>query len=440
MRSPAAIATLAAVGGFLFGFDTAVINGAVSALAHDFHAGEVVIGLTVSSALIGCAVGAYLAGDIADRYGRTRTMIVAAVIFVLSGLLSGAALGLGDLAVWRFAGGIAIGVASVIAPAYIAEIAPARMRGRLGSLQQLAIVLGIFAALLGDYVLAKIAGGAHAPLAFGLPAWRFMFWTEVLPALVYGVGALVIPESPRWLVAKGRDVEARAVLAAIGEDEDKLEEIRQTVLRDRPARLRDLRGGRLYFAPIVWTGIVLAVLQQLVGINVIFYYSSVLWQSVGFSESDALAVTVFTSITNVVTTLIAIATVDRFGRRPLLLLGSIGMGAALLVMAVVFSRGGDLRPALVAANVFVFFFGFSWGPVVWVLLGEMFNNRMRAKALAVSAAAQWLANFAISTTFPVLAKLGLPFAYGAYAGAAFVSFAFVLVRVRETKGRELEEM
>jgi MFS transporter, SP family, sugar:H+ symporter len=429
---PVAIASLAAVGGFLFGFDTAVINGAVSALAHDFHAGEVAIGFTVSSALVGCAIGAYLAGDIADRYGRTRTMIVAAAIFVGSGILSGAAFGLADLAVWRFAGGIAIGVASVIAPAYIAEIAPARMRGRLGSLQQLAIVLGIFAALLGDYVLARFAGGAHAPLAFGWPAWRFMFWTEVLPALVYGAGALVIPESPRWLVAKGREVEARAILAAIGEDEDKLEEIRRTIERER--------GGPFSFTPIVWTGIVLAVFQQLVGINVIFYYSSVLWQSVGYSESDALAVTVFTSITNVVTTLIAIATVDRFGRRPLLLVGSIGMGFALSVMAIVFSRGGDLRPALVAANVFVFCFGFSWGPVVWVLLGEMFNNRTRAKALAVSAGAQWLANFAVSTTFPVLAKLGLPLAYGLYAAAAFVSFAFVLLRIRETRGRELEEM
>ena len=456
--SPAArsalIAAAAAIGGFLFGFDTAVINGTVAALAQEFHAGEVAIGLTVSAALIGCAVGAYVAGTLADRYGRTRTMAITAAVFVVSGLLSGAAFSLVDLALWRLLGGVAIGAASVIAPAYIAEIAPAKLRGRLGSLQQLAIVTGIFAALLGDYELSRLAGSASLPLAFGLPAWRWMFWTEVLPAVVYGVVAFVIPESPRWLVAQGREEEARSILGALGEDPDsKLPEIRATIERQHVARLSDLRGeGFAGVQRVVWIGLAIAVFQQLVGINVIFYYSSVLWQSVGFSEHDALLVTVITSVTNIVTTFIAIASVDRLGRRPLLLVGSVGMAVSLGIMALLFARagvdpsGGVLLDrasgvrALIAANVFVFCFGFSWGPVVWVLLGEMFPNRIRAKALAVATTAQWLANFLVTVSFPALQKLGLGLAYGMYALAAVASAVIVVRWVPETRGKELEAM
>ena len=456
--SPAArsafIAAAAAIGGFLFGFDTAVINGTVAAITQEFHASEVAIGLTVSAALVGCAIGAYVAGPAADRYGRTRTMVITAIVFVVSGLLSGGAFSLVDLALWRLLGGLAIGAASVIAPAYIAEIAPAKLRGRLGSLQQLAIVIGIFAALLGDYSLARAAGSASLPLGFGLPAWRWMFWTEVLPAILYGIAALFIPESPRWLVGQGRDAEARVILASLGEDPDtKLPEIRSTIERQHVTRLRDLRGvGFAGVQRIVWIGLGVAVLQQLVGINVIFYYSSVLWQSVGFSEHDALFVTVITSVTNILTTLIAIASVDRFGRRPLLLAGSVGMALSLGVLALLFARArvdaeGNLllagtsgTAALIAANVFVFCFGFSWGPVVWVLLGEMFPNRIRAKALAIGATAQWVANFLVTASFPALQKLGLGLAYGLYALAAVVSAVFVARSVPETKGKELEAM
>ena len=221
VRSPAArsalIASAAAIGGFLFGFDTAVINGTVTALMQEFHAGGVAIGLTVSAALIGCAIGACFAGILADRWGRVRAMIVTAAVFVVSGILSGAAHSLLELSAWRLLGGLAIGAASVVAPAYIAEIAPAHLRGRLASLQQLAIVAGIFAALLGDYALAQLAGSASQPLAFGLPAWRWMFWTEVLPALGYGIAATFIPESPRWLVVRSRDAEAREVLEWLGD-------------------------------------------------------------------------------------------------------------------------------------------------------------------------------------------------------------------------------
>lgn len=449
------IACAAAIGGFLFGFDTAVINGAVLALQRDFNASSAATGFAVASALLGSAVGAFFSGRVADRYGRIKTMIVAAVLFTISGIGAGLAVGVWDFSFWRILGGIAVGAASVIAPAYIAEVAPAHLRGRLGSLQQLAIVIGIFLALLCDYFIAVAAGSAEAPFWFGVDAWRWMFWTEVPPAVLYGILALRIPESPRYLVAQNREAEAATVLSKVvgGDVEAKVAEIRGTVLRERKPRLSDLTSRSGGLLPIVWVGMGLSVLQQFVGINVIFYYSSVLWQAVGFSERNSLTITVITSVTNIVTTLIAIAFVDKFGRKPLLILGSIGMTLTLGTMAVIFGNA-QLDPsgnptlsgtagivALLAANLYVFFFGFSWGPVVWVMLGEMFNNRIRAMGLAVAAAIQWIANWLISTTFPVLLRsFGLGSAYGLYTISAAISIFFVLLLVRETKGKELEEM
>jgi len=359
------------------------------------------------------------------------------------------------LTFFRVIGGIGVGVASVIAPAYIAEIAPARIRGRLGSLQQLAIVLGIFVALLADYILAEAAGGSEKDLWLGLPAWRWMFLVMTIPAVLYGVLSLTIPESPRYLVAKARLDEAGTVLRKVLGNIDipaKVNQIQETLQTEKKPSWSDLRGGRWGLLPIVWVGIGLSVFQQFVGINVIFYYSSILWQAVGFSESDSLIITVITSVVNIVTTLIAISLIDRSGRKPLLIIGSIGMTATLGVMAVIFGTAGTNSSgepvlhglqgpvALVAANLFVFAFGMSWGPVVWVLLGESFPNRIRAAALSLAAGAQWIANWIISTSFPPLKDAGLGLAYGLYAGFAFLSLLFVLRFVRETKGRELEAM
>ncbi|WP_017297719.1 sugar porter family MFS transporter [Nodosilinea nodulosa] len=449
------IAAAAALGGFLFGFDTAVINGAVAAIASSFNASSVGVGLAVSLALLGSAFGAFYAGRIADRYGRVKAMIAASVLFTISAIGSGLALGLWDFTFWRLLGGIAVGAASVIAPAYIAECSPAHLRGRLGSLQQLAIVIGIFIALLCDYFIAVSAGSAEAPWAFGIAAWRWMFWTEIPPAVLYGMAALMIPESPRYLVARGREQEAAKVLSKISVPNvlAKIDEIRQTVLQDREPKFSDLlsRSGNLL--PIVWVGIGLSLLQQFVGINVIFYYSSVLWRAVGFSEKDSLTITVITGAVNIITTLVAIAFVDKFGRKPLLILGSIGMTITLGTMAFVFGHApidADGNPnltgaagtvALLAANLYVFCFGFSWGPVVWVLLGEMFNNKIRGAALSLAACMQWIANFAVSTTFPpILEFFGLGAAYGLYTISAAISFFFVLFFVKETKGMELEHM
>ncbi|MEU5993750.1 sugar porter family MFS transporter [Spirillospora sp. NPDC047418] len=449
------LAGAAALGGFLFGYDSSVINGAVDAIKAEFGLSGFTVGLVVSSALLGCAVGAWFAGPIGDRIGRVRVMLIASALFVISSVGSALAFNAADLTAWRLVGGLAIGAASVIAPAYIAEIAPASLRGRLGSLQQMAIVLGIFAALVIDYVIARVSdGGASGTFPWGGDAWRWMFASATVPALLYGVIALTIPESPRYLVKKRRTAEARRVLARVmghGDVDTKIREIVRSIAEDRPVRLGDLRGNRLGLLPIVWVGILLSVFQQFVGINVIFYYSSSLWQAVGFSENDAMLTSVINSVVNVAFTLVAIALVDRIGRRPLLLAGAAGMAVSLGTLTVCFATapvvdgephlGGVAGPvALVAANVFVASFAATWGPVVWVMLGEMFNNFIRASALAVAAAAQWIANWVITTTFPGISGFSLGLAYGIYTLFSILALLFVLRAVPETKGRELEDM
>jgi SP family sugar:H+ symporter-like MFS transporter len=449
------VSTVAAIGGFLFGFDTAVINGAVIALREEFGLSASVTGVAVACALVGSAVGAWYAGRLADRSGRVRVMLIAAAVFAVSSIGSGIAFTVWDFIAWRFLGGIGVGIASVIAPMYIAEVAPAHMRGRLGSLQQLAIVVGIFAALLVDAFLAHSAGGAERDLWLGLEAWRWMFLAGVVPSLAYGALAMQIPESPRYLVARGKLDAAALVLRQMLGNVDivaRLEHIARSMHSERPVSMRDLRGPRFGLLPIVWIGIVLSMLQQLVGINVIFYYSTALWRSVGLSETDALTISVVTSVTNVLVTIVAIALIDRVGRKALLLVGSFGMAICLALMAASFTQVDPaseslqlLAPfdtvALVAANGYVVFFGLSWGPVVWVLLGEMFPNRLRAAALAVAAAAQWAANFLVSVSFPGLAEYaGLALTYAMFAAFAALSFGFVARWIRETKGRELEDM
>ncbi|MDE0572396.1 sugar porter family MFS transporter [Demequina sp. B12] len=445
----------AALGGFLFGFDSSVINGAVDSISGEFGLSEAVTGFVVASALLGCAVGAWFAGGIANRYGRIRVMVLSATLFLISAVGSGLAFAVWDLMLWRIVGGLAIGAASVIAPAYISEVAPAKFRGRLASLQQMAIVLGIFAALLSDQLLAEAADGASNELWLGLEAWRWMFMVCVVPALIYGIAALRLPESPRYLVYRQRSADAAEVLRKFSGEQDvdhRIAEIERSIGTEERQSLRDLRGNKLGLKPIVWVGILLSVFQQFVGINVIFYYSTSLWQSVGFDESQAFLTSTITSVTNIVVTIVAILLVDRIGRRLLLLIGSAGMTLALGIMAVAFStatlnadgeavlNGPWDSIALVGANAFVVFFGATWGPVVWVLLGEIFPNRIRATALAVAAAAQWFANWAITMTFPIFADISLTFAYGFYASMAALSLVFVFFRVPETKGMELEDM
>jgi len=449
-RRAAALSIAAAVGGFLFGFDSSVINGAVESIQSDFTKGPVLTGFVVAVALLGCALGAVVAGSLSDRFGRLRVMLLGSAMFLISSIGSALTFSVPDLIVWRVLGGIGIGIASVVAPAYIAEVAPRQIRGSLASLQQLAITLGIFAALLSNAVLANIAGGADNVLWWGLDAWRWMFLIGVIPAAVYGILSFTMPESPRYLLAKGRTEEARAIFERLvpAADLDKtINELTQGIEEDRKNRSASIAGPALGLQPIVWIGIILSVFQQFVGINVIFYYSTTLWRAVGFDESNSLLISVITSVTNVAVTFVAIFLVDRVGRKPILLTGSALMAVSLGTMALAFafaetvdgqpSLPGAWGPiALIAANLFVVGFGASWGPLVWVLLGEIFPSRIRGKALGVAAGAQWIANFLITVSFPTMSTWSLPLTYGMYALFAVLSFAFVVWKIPETKANE----
>ncbi|MEV6977220.1 sugar porter family MFS transporter [Kitasatospora sp. NPDC093806] len=449
------ISAAAAMGGFLFGYDSAVINGAVTGIQKHFGVGNGETAFVVAIALLGSAAGAVAAGRLADHLGRVRTMLLAAGLFAVSGVGSMFPPNIQVLATWRVVGGVAIGIASVIAPTYIAEVAPTAYRGRLASFQQMAIVLGITVSQLANWALNQAAGGESTGHLGGVQAWQWMLGVEAVPALVYGLMALAIPESPRYLIADRREEQARKVLREVeGEDVDldaRVAEIRAVLASAHKPRLKDLLGGRFGLLPIVWVGIGASVFQQFVGINVIFYYSSFLWQSVGINESNSLLISLSTSIVNVVGTVIAMSLVDRIGRKPLALAGSVGMAAALATAAWAFSYRhgtGDTATlddthatvALVAAHVFVLCFAFSWGVVVWVLLGEMFPNRIRALALSVAASAQWIANWAITVSFPDLADWNLSATYVIYTVFALLSIPFVALCIKETKGRALEEM
>ncbi|MGH8145269.1 MAG: sugar porter family MFS transporter [Rhodanobacteraceae bacterium] len=451
------ISLVATIGGFLFGFDSGVINGTVEGLQTAFHSSSIGTGFNVASMLLGCAAGAFSAGRLADSYGRRSVLIVTAVFFVISGWGSGIAATSTEFVIFRIIGGAAVGAASVMAPAYISEVSLARYRGRLASVQQIAIIAGLFAAFLSNYVLARVAGSSVEALWWDFDAWRWMFWMELIPAVVFLVALFFVPESPRYLVVKGHRTRATAVLTRLYgavQARAKQIEIEASLAGSHRPRLSDLidrSRGRV--RPIVWVGIGLATFQQLTGINVVFYYGAVLWQAVGFSESDALLINVLSGALSIGACLVALALIDRVGRKPLLWIGSVGMTVTLALVAFAFANagvdagghpvlsGGTGILALVAANAYVVFFNLSWGPVMWVMLGEMFPNRIRGSALAVAGTAQWISNFAITITFPILlAGIGLAAAYGIYAAAALLSVPFVLKCVGETKGMELEQM
>lgn len=448
------VSLVATLGGFLFGFDSGVINGTVKGLDAAFGATNFASGLNVASMLLGCAVGAFFAGNLSDKFGRRNMMMVAAVFFLVSAWGSGISDASNMFIFFRILGGLAVGAASVMAPAYISEIAPAHLRGGLTSIQQIAIVVGLTAAFFSNYILAGVSGGA-TELFRGAETWRWMFWVEIAPAALFLLLLFFIPKSPRYLMVKGDEAGAMACMTKLfGEvtAKTKIAEIKRSLASDHAPRMSDLKklGGGL--RPIVWVGIGLAVFQQLVGINVIFYYGAVMWEAAGFTEADALKQNVFMGVMSIFATGITLALIDKFGRKPFLMLGSCGMAFMLAVVAYAFSTGalvnGTLelsdnmgRLSLYAAMAYVFFFNMTWGPVMWVMLGEMFPNQIRGSALAVAGFAQWIANFVVTLTFPImLGSIGLAASFGIYSAFAFLSIAFVAKSVSETKGIELEDM
>ncbi|WP_428339366.1 sugar porter family MFS transporter [Mycobacterium sp.] len=452
-RSAVRFASVAAVGGLLFGFDISVTNRAVKALQADFHIGNALLGFAAASGVLGAAIGAVWAGRIGDRMGRLTLMKLSAASFFVCGLGAGLAPDVWIFILFHLIGGIGIGFSSVAAPAYIAEISPPRYRGRLGSLQQLAIVCGLFGSLALTWVPFQLAGGAGKPLWLGLHAWRWTFLCEMILALLYFALLFTISESPRYLVARQQISQARRVLGQLLSPRDvepTITRIAGSLEQEKRQSWRDLRKptGGLY--GIVWVGLGLAVFQQFVGINVIFNYSDLLWEAVGFGEKSSFTIALVTTGVNVLITLVAIALIDRVGRRPLLLAGSAGMSLMLIAMTVVFAgasfRNGQPQlggasgiVALAAADLFVVAFAVSWGPVLWVLLGEMFPNRIRSAALGLASGVQWLANWTIAVTFPAL-RHALGAAYCFYALCAVLSFVFVWRWVRETNGVSLEDM
>jgi len=429
------VTLIAALGGLLFGFDTGVISGALLFIIPDFHLGPAAQGFVVSVVTLGALTGALLGGAAADAVGRRPTNIAGGAAFILGSLVSAAAPDVATLIVGRFVIGIAIGLSSVAAPLYIAELAPARRRGTLVSLFQLAVTVGILASYLIDGMLAPTQ------------AWRTMLGVAVIPGAALVFGMLPMPESPRWLIKHGRAAEAEAVLRRVRQDQKvdaELQGIAADIAQDQPAAWRDLLAPEL--RPALLVGIGLAVFQQVTGINTIIYYAPQIFEAAGFgSATTALAATIGIGVVNVLATVVAIALVDRWGRRPLLLAGLTGMIVSLLALGVASHEGtsaGWLGATTVACiGIYIVCFAFSLGPIVWLMISEIFPNRIRARAASVSTAANWSANFVVSLTFPLLrASLGSSLTFVLYALFGVIAIAFVARRVPETRGKTLEEI
>ena len=451
---------VAALGGLLFGYDTAVISGAVGSIDANFidplQLGETwrntLSGLTISSALFGCVLGSAVAGGIADRYGRRTGLIVAAILFLLSAIGSAVPeMGLAPLGstglpaliafnVYRLLCGAGIGIASMLSPLYIAEIAPKERRGQLVSLYQMAIVIGIVGVYFVNWLIAR-GGDADWLNRIG---WRLMLGSESLPALLFLALLAGVPDSPRWLVLKGRDAEALRVLqrvAGASQAPQILAEIRDSLKLIESPRL--LAYGRT----VILIGLALSIFQQLVGINAVLYYAPLMFRNLGAGNDSALLQTVVVGAANMLSTLIAIYTVDRLGRKPLLIAGAACMAVPMLALGFLFGQKSQGVIALVFVIVYIIGFAMSWGPVVWVMLSEIFPGAIRGKAMAVAVAAQWIANLAVSWSFKVLdgnSSLNLwfnhGFAYYVYGLMSVLAGLFVWRCVPETAGRSLESI
>lgn len=453
------ISIIAALGGFLFGFDTAVISGTIESIrSQEFGfgltSGE--LGFAVASVLIGSAIGAWYAGLAAMRFGRVKIMLIASAMFSISAVGSACAVGLWDFSLWRLVGGIGVGIAAVIAPAYIAEISPAHLRGRLGSLQQLAIAIGLLVSFISNYILANLESSPNALLWGGLLAWQWMLLIEIFPAVLYGLMALKLPESPRYLVSKNKIAEAKRILIKYSGEkmpDEKILSIQQSLGNlDEIISIKNVLSSKTLFIPVVWIGICFAFIAQFTGINIILYYASSLWSAVGFSQSLSFAVPIGTTLVGVLMTIIGMLYIDKIGRRRLLLIGSIGMGISLWITGFIFMNatqevnGLILSPALswsaiISAHIFYIFFCCTWGPAIWVVLGEIFPNRIRTTGLGIAVCANWIGNVIVTWTFPpMLEFFGLAPTYLFYGVCCIGSFFMVKWLIPETANQELEDL
>jgi SP family sugar porter-like MFS transporter len=444
------VTLISAMGGLLFGYDWVVIGGAKPFYEKFFGlTTPSQIGWAMSSALVGCLVGALVSGGLSDRFGRKKLLILAAFLFTMTGILTALAPNFSIFIANRLLGGVAIGLASNLSPMYIAEISPAATRGKFVSVNQLTIVIGILAAQLANWLIAEpVPAGATAAdiLASwnGQAGWRWMFGAEAVPALLFFLLMFIVPESPRWLVKNGRVEEAGRVLAKVGGPgfaAEALADIRATLAAGEIGRVRfrDLLEPGL--TKVLLIGIVLAVYQQWCGINVIFYYAQEIFTAAGYGVSDVLFNIVITGTVNLIFTLVAIRLVDRRGRKPLMMIGSAGLAVVFGLIGAsyaVHSRGLHILVLVVVAMAL---YALSLAPVTWVLLSEIFPNRIRGAAMSVSTFALWSACFVLTYSFPHLNKgLGSAGTFWIYAGISVLGFVFIKSRVRETKGKTLEQI
>lgn len=452
---------IATLGGLLFGYDTAVINGAVDSLQSYFieprnlspGAAHSLLGFVVSSALIGCIIGGLIGGWVSTHIGRKRGLIVAAVLFLISALGAaapefpfasighGGAGYMGNFVFYRILSGIGVGLASMLSPMYIAEIAPARVRGRLVSWNQFAIIFGMLIIYFVNYGIARAGSGDVWLNSIG---WRYMFLSGAIPAVIFLLLLFLVPETPRYLMLKGNENAARTVLAKLGtreENEKEIAEIR--------ASMAEHHSGKLFSFGVllIFIGIMLSVFQQFVGINVVLYYATDIFKGMGLTTNISLFQTIIIGAVNLIFTVVAILTVDKFGRKPLQIIGALVMAASMIALGTDFFCGGKGLVALMAMLFYTAGFAVSWGPVTWVLLSEIFPNQVRGKAMAVAVAAQWIANYLVSWSFPILDRndylvnhFNHGFAYWIYGAMSILAALFMWKFVPETKGRTLEQM
>jgi SP family xylose:H+ symportor-like MFS transporter len=450
----------AALGGLLFGYDTAVINGAVESIKHNFIDPRTALtelernslaGTATGIALLGCVVGSIIAGPIATWFGRRAGMLIAAMLFFASSILSAypefglAAIGhmgvdaLNPFMVYRFLGGVAIGMASLISPMYIAEIAPPKQRGLLVTFQQLAIVGGMLLVAIVNLQIQRSGGGDETWI--DATGWRYMLASCAIPAGLFFLAALMMPDTPRWYVMKGKEDKAVKLLNELNDAETTAATM--TEIKDS---LTAHSGKLLSFGiGVIAVGVLLSVFQQFVGINAVLYYSNLMFKNIGSGTDAAFVQTVIVMATNVLFTLVATFTVDRWGRKPLLILGAIMMAIAMAAMGVMFQKHMEGTMLLSAAIFYIAGFALSWGPVVWVMLSEMFPNSIKGTAMSIAVAAQWISNYIVTWSFLVIdgdshlnAMFNHGFAYYLYAACSVLSALFVWKFVPETKGRTLE--
>jgi SP family xylose:H+ symportor-like MFS transporter len=425
------ISFIAALGGYLFGFDFAVITGGLPFLTEQFSLDASGEGTTTASLAIGCVIGCFFAGNISDKYGRKPSLLIAASIFAISSLFMGIAPNLYAFIGGRFFAGVGVGMASMLSPVYIAEVSPPKLRGRMVSLNQLTIVLGIVITHLVNYGLKDT----------GPEAWRWMFGSGVIPSTIFLLGVLTLPESPRWLIKENKQGKARGVLIKIGGKDfasQTLSSIEKSIKGEAKIRYREVFGKTVF--PVVLIGIVLAIFQQWCGINVVFNYTAKIFESIGADRSEQLIQAVYIGLVNLIFTLVAMSLVDKLGRKPLMLFGAGGLAVLYLIIAHILKNtaGGALSPFILAA---IATYALSLAPVTWVLISEIFPNRIRGRATSIAVIALWLAYSVLVYTFPVIAEaLGEHIAFLVYAIICVIGFLFILLRLPETKGKSLEEV